>query len=157
MKCEEPCSIARSLEVLGERWTFLILRDALGGATRFSEFRESLKVAPDVLTDRLNTLIDAGVMTKQPYKEPGQRTRYRYELTDAGRDLRVVIGALQQWGDEHRPYEPGATIERRTPDGRPARVAFVDDQHTEIDGNEVLFVRTASYPTVNRVSNIWGP
>jgi DNA-binding HxlR family transcriptional regulator len=143
---EEPCSIARSLEVVGERWTFLILRDALGGATRFSEFKDSLKVAPDVLTDRLNTLVDAGVMTKQPYKEAGHRTRYSYHLTEAGQDLRVVIGALQQWGDEHRPYSPGATILRRTADGRPARVAFVDDRHEEIDGREVQFVRSASYP-----------
>jgi DNA-binding HxlR family transcriptional regulator len=142
-----PCSIARSLEVLGERWTFLILRDALGGATRFSQFRESLKVAPDVLTDRLNTLLDAGVMTKEPYKEPGHRTRYSYELTEAGQDLRVIVGALQQWGDEHRPYEPGATMVRRTADGRPARVAFVDDRHVEIDSKDVRFVRTATYPS----------
>ncbi|MCW2528062.1 MAG: transcriptional regulator, HxlR family [Pseudonocardiales bacterium] len=143
---EEPCSIARSLEVLGERWTFLILRDALGGSTRFSEFKDSLKVAPDVLTDRLNTLVEAGVMTKEPYREPGHRTRYSYHLTEAGQDLRVVVGALQQGGDEHRPYSLGATILRRTADGSPVRVAFVDDRHREIDGGEVQFVRTASYP-----------
>jgi len=59
---EPNCSIARSLEVLGERWTFLILREALSGATRFAQFREALGIAPDVLTDRLSTLVEYGVL-----------------------------------------------------------------------------------------------
>ena len=89
----EPCAIARSLGVLGERWTFLIVREALWGATRFGEFRDALGVAPDVLTARLARLVDAGVMEKVPYQEPGSRQRWAYELTPAGRDLQVVLGA----------------------------------------------------------------
>src|SRR5882762_1883694 len=69
------CSIARSLGVLGERWTFLILREAMDGVTRFAQFRDALGIAPDVLTDRLTTLVDYGVMTRAPYQEPGSRTR----------------------------------------------------------------------------------
>ena len=71
------CSIARSLCVLGERWTFLILREAFSGATRFSEFRDRLGVAPDVLTDRLATLTEAGGLTRELYQEPGRRLQQR--------------------------------------------------------------------------------
>jgi DNA-binding HxlR family transcriptional regulator len=146
-KTETPCSIARALEVTGERWTFLIVREALAGVTRFAEFRDRLKVAPDVLSDRLATLVDAGVMEKRPYREPGSRARFSYHLTEAGRELRVVLGALQQWGDAHRPREKGATIIRRTADGdRPVSVAFVDDTGAVVPLERVEFRRTAAYP-----------
>jgi DNA-binding HxlR family transcriptional regulator len=107
---EPNCSIARSLEVLGERWTFLVLREALSGATRFAQFREALGIAPDVLTDRLSTLVEYGVLAREPYQEPGRRSRFAYRLTTAGRELLVVLGALQQWGDEHLPQGPGKVI-----------------------------------------------
>src|ERR1700712_3660084 len=94
------CSIARTVGVLGERWTFLILREALWGVTRFAQFRDALGIAPDVLTERLNTLVEYGVLTRSPYQEPGRRARFEYEVTTAGRELQVVLGALQQWGDE---------------------------------------------------------
>src|SRR6266516_5933377 len=122
------CSIARSLDVLGERWTFLVLREAFSGVTRFADFRAVLGVAPDVLSDRLSTLVEAGVLTRQPYREPGSRSRFSYHLTPAGRELLVVLGALQQWGDEHLPPPGGPTIVRRNRrSGRPLRVDFVDD------------------------------
>jgi DNA-binding HxlR family transcriptional regulator len=145
---QQPCSIARSLEVLGERWTFLILREALSGTTRFAEFRAALGVAPDVLSDRLATLVGAGVLEKRPYREPGARARDSYHLTPAGEELRVVLGALQQWGDEHLPYELGPTIVRRTAEGdRPVHVGFVDDEGREVPLENVRFIRTAAYPT----------
>jgi len=144
---DRMCSIARSLEVLGERWTFLILREALSGTTRFADFRSELGMAPDVLSNRLATLVDAGVMEKQPYREPGARVRDSYHLTPAGRDLQLVLSALQQWGDEHRPYELGPTIVRRTVDGdRPVHVGFIDDTGREVPLEGVAFVRTALYP-----------
>lgn len=143
---QQTCSIARSLEVLGERWTFLILREALSGTTRFADFRAALGVAPDVLSDRLATLVASGVLEKRPYREPGARARDSYHLTEAGRELQVVLGALQQWGDEHRPYEPGPTVLRRTADGRPVHVGFVDDEGREVPLDEVRFLRTATYP-----------
>src|ERR1700754_1351596 len=144
---DRMCSTARSLEVLGERWTFLILREAFSGTTRFADFRSELGVAPDVLSNRLATLVDAGVLEKQPYRDPGARVRDSYHLTPAGRDLQVMLGALQQWGDEHRPYELGPTIVRRTVDGdRPVHVGFIDDTGREVPLEGVAFVRTALYP-----------
>lgn len=143
---ENSCSIARSLEVLGERWTFLVVREALSGTTRFAEFRANLQVAPDVLTTRLNTLVAAGVLERRPYQEEGRRVRHDYHLTPAGAELQVVLGALQQWGDAHRPYALGATIDRRSADGRPLHVAFVDEAGQEVPLAEVRFERTASYP-----------
>jgi DNA-binding HxlR family transcriptional regulator len=144
---QQTCSIARSLEVLGERWTFLILREALSGTTRFADFRAALGVAPDVLSDRLATLVAGGVLEKRPYREPGARARDSYHLTPAGRELQIVLGALQQWGDEHRPYEPGPTVARRSADGRRLRVAFVDDEGAEVPLEEVRFRRTSTYPS----------
>jgi DNA-binding HxlR family transcriptional regulator len=145
-KAEPACSIARSLDVLGERWTFLVVREALAGVTKFADFRRVLGVAPDVLTERLATLVGAGVLEKRPYQEPGARARSSYHLTRAGEDLRVVLGALQQWGDAHRPRAEGPTVVRRTVDGdRPVRVAFVDDTDTAVPDGGVVFVRTAAY------------
>ena len=105
---ESICSVARSLGVLGERWTFLILREAFLGATKFAEFRDRLGVAPDVLSDRLSTLVEYGVMEREPYQEPGARLRFAYRLTPAGAELQVVLSALQQWGDKHLPRPEGA-------------------------------------------------
>jgi DNA-binding HxlR family transcriptional regulator len=147
-RAEPACSIARALEVLGERWTFLIVREAVAGVSRFADFRRVLGIAPDVLTERLTTLVAAGVLEKRPYQEPGARARFSYHLTQAGKDLRVVLGALQQWGDEHCPRVEGPTIVRRTVDGdRPVRVAFVDDTDAAVPASDVAFVRTAAYPT----------
>jgi len=144
---EPVCSIQRSLGVLGERWTFLILREAFFGVTRFSDFRDRLGVAPDVLTDRLNTLTEAGVLTREPYQEPGRRARYAYRLTPAGRELQVVLGSLQQWGDEHLPPPGGPTVARRARGtGGPLHIGFVDEQGREVALDDVEFVPTANYP-----------
>jgi DNA-binding HxlR family transcriptional regulator len=144
---ESSCSIARSLGVLGERWTILILREALSGSTRFAEFRDALGVAADVLSGRLATLVSYGVMDREPYQEPGRRTRFAYHLTDAGRELLVVLGALQQWGDKHLPWPDGPTIERRaTRTDRPVHVAFVDDLGYEVPAGDVAMIRTDAYP-----------
>jgi DNA-binding HxlR family transcriptional regulator len=142
---QNACAIARTLAVVGERWTLLILRDAFLGATRFSEFRRSLGVAPDVLADRLATLVEHGVLTRATYREPGRRAREEYRLTDAGRELQIVLGALQQWGDTHLPWPDGPTVLRCGPDGAPLHVGFVDGQGDEVD--DVTFERTAAYPT----------
>ena len=147
MESEPACSIARSLTVLGERWTFLILREALGGATRFAQFRDALGIAPDVLADRLATLVTYGVLTREPYQEPGRRGRYGYQLTPAGRELQVVLGALQQWGDTHLPRPEGPTLLRRQRGtDRPLHVAYVDDDGREIAPDDVAFVRTPASP-----------
>jgi DNA-binding HxlR family transcriptional regulator len=126
--CPDPtCGIARSLEVLGERWALLVVRDAFYGTTRFSEFRASLGVSPDILTARLATLVEAGVMSRQTYREPGEREREEYLLTDAGRELMPVLAALGRWGAVHRPAEEALGTGRYidTASGERVQVAFV--------------------------------
>lgn len=92
------CSIAQSLEIVGEWWTLLILRDAFLGIRRFDDFVERLGISRNVLTDRLDTLVDAGVLERRAYDEA--RSRYDYLLTDKGRALWPVLTALRQWGDQ---------------------------------------------------------
>lgn len=145
----DRCAIARSLGVLGERWTLLILREALAaGSKRFSEFRSRLGVAPDILAARLNTLVEHGVMEKTPYREPGKRVRHSYMLTDAGQELLVVLLALQQWGDKHLPWPAGPSMLRRVEDTeRPVHVGFIDDDGHEVDRTSVALISTAAAST----------
>ena len=99
------CPIARTLDVLGDRWTLLIVRDAIAGSTRFTEFRESLGMPRDVLSDRLDTLVEGGVLDRRTVSREGQRARDEYFVTDAGRELMVVLGALGDWGARNRPWD----------------------------------------------------
>lgn len=102
---DQVCSIARSLEVIGERWTLLILRDAVLGAERFEEFQDSLGIASNVLTNRLKLLCDEGVLERLPDdKRPG---RPKYVLTDKGRELAPALIVLIKWGDRHYPSPGG--------------------------------------------------
>lgn len=105
------CSIARALELIGEKWTILVLRDAFNGARRFSDFQEHLGIPRPVLTDRLATLVAAGVLARVPYQAPGQRTRFEYQLTERGQELHVVMVALARWGDRHLAGEDGPPVE----------------------------------------------
>ncbi len=92
------CSIAQCLDVVGEWWSLLIVRDVFLGWTRFEEFHERLGISRNVLNDRLNRLVDAGVLRRVPYSEHPPRDDYR--LTDKGRDLWPVLTAMRQWGDK---------------------------------------------------------
>lgn len=94
----QVCSIARALDVVGERWSLLIIRDALfAGVTRFSDFQHNLGVATNVLTSRLDTLVAAGIMERRRYCDhPAQ---YEYPLTEKGRDFAPALIALTEWGD----------------------------------------------------------
>ena len=92
------CSIARSLELVGEWWTFLILRESFNGVRRFDDMQKHLGIARNVLTNRLNSLVENGILSKVRYQEKPER--YEYRLTDKGRDLYPVLLALKQWGDK---------------------------------------------------------
>jgi DNA-binding HxlR family transcriptional regulator len=107
---DERCPIARSLDVLGEKWTLMIVRDALGGSSRFSQFQQSLGIPREVLTARLASLVDGGVLERTTYKPEGARAREEYVLTDAGRDLSLVLLALGGWADRHRPSERASDL-----------------------------------------------
>jgi DNA-binding HxlR family transcriptional regulator len=93
------CSIAQCLEVVGEWWTLLILRDVFLGVTRFDEFQARLGISRNVLNQRLVRLVEHGILVKAPYSE--HPPRYDYRLTDKGRDLWPVITIMRQWGDKH--------------------------------------------------------
>jgi DNA-binding HxlR family transcriptional regulator len=101
----QTCSIARSLEIVGERWTFLIVRNALRGQCRFDSFLHSLGLPRNVLTDRLNTLVEHGILERVPYQQRPLRNEYR--LTPKGRDLMPILLALMQWGDRYTTDEKG--------------------------------------------------
>lgn len=93
------CPISSSLDILGDRWTLLVMRDALGGKTRFSEFERSPERIPtNILTDRLNRLVNAELLERVRI---GSSSRHAYQPTDRGRDLRPVLLALAQWGNDH--------------------------------------------------------
>ncbi|NYI04853.1 winged helix-turn-helix transcriptional regulator [Allostreptomyces psammosilenae] len=104
------CSVARALAVVGERWSLLIVREALDGARRFGEFRTRLGIASNLLTNRLNTLVAAGVLRRIPYQDPGDRQRFEYQLTEQGLDLRPTLVALLEWGDKYLADPQGPSV-----------------------------------------------
>jgi DNA-binding HxlR family transcriptional regulator len=101
---EEPrCQIVRTLDIVGEKWSLLIVRNAFRGQTRFSEFRDQLGIPSDILTARLATLVERGIFEKHSYRDAGNRERSSYHLTEAGRGLNTVMAAINQWGEEFNP------------------------------------------------------
>jgi len=104
----QVCSAARTLELVGERWTLLILRDAFLGIRRFGEFQQSLGVARNVLAARLDRLVDEGVLERRRYQERPERFEYR--LTEKGIALWPVLIALTQWGDAYAAEDQGAPM-----------------------------------------------
>lgn len=107
----ENCSVQRTLDVIGEKWTLLILREAFNGVRRFEQMREHLEIADAVLARRLRTLVDESVLAAVPYREPGHRTRHEYRLTETGLDLYPVLIALLRWGDRHRADPEGPAVD----------------------------------------------
>jgi DNA-binding HxlR family transcriptional regulator len=105
---EVQCAIARSLDRVGEWWSILILRDAFQGLTRFGQFQDSLRIAPNMLTRRLNGLVEAGLLERRQYHE--RPPRHEYLLTELGRDFRPVLWSLLAWGNKHFMPE-GHTVE----------------------------------------------
>jgi DNA-binding HxlR family transcriptional regulator len=95
----QNCSIAGTLELIGERWTLLILRDAFHRVRRFEDFQRRLGIARNVLSNRLQTLVDAGILERRLYQE--HPARYEYRLTEKGIDLWPVLMALVRWGDKY--------------------------------------------------------
>ncbi len=134
------CPIARSVDVLGQKWVLLIVREVMGGHTRFADIRARLGVASDVLTARLDLLVEHGVLARRTYREPGERSRPEYVLTDAGGRLAPVLAALAAWGEAELP-RAGSTRVRAVDavTGAPLRMAFVG-----ADGRESASVTVRS-------------
>lgn len=125
----ENCSVQRTLDVIGEKWTLLVLREAFNGVRRFDDMRRHMGVSEPVLADRLRTLVAAGVLRTEPYREAGSRTRTQYRLTQKGLDLFPVLISLLQWGDRYASDgEPPLIVhERATGRGVEAVVRAVGD------------------------------
>lgn len=106
----ENCSIQRTLKVIGDKWTLLVLREAFNGVRRFDQIRDHVGISDAVLSDRLRKLVRAGVLDVSPYREPGRRIRHEYRLTDKGADLYPVMIALLQWGDRYCADPAGPSV-----------------------------------------------
>ena len=118
------CPIARGLERVGEWWSILILRDAFGGLTRFDEFQKSLDIAPNMLTRRLNALVEGGLLERRRYSE--RPPRDEYVLTQRGRDFRPVLQAFMAWGNRHFTPEGISVQLVDAATGTPAEPVMVD-------------------------------
>jgi DNA-binding HxlR family transcriptional regulator len=103
-----PCSIARTLDVVGDWWTLLVVRDVSLGLHRFDQIQENLGIARNVLTERLHHLVDEGILRREPYQEHPERFEYR--LTSKGDDLFGILMALWAWGDEHEAGPEGPPL-----------------------------------------------
>jgi DNA-binding HxlR family transcriptional regulator len=110
------CSVARTANIVADPWTLLVLRDLFLGLTRFDQFTRDLGIATNVLTDRLATLVDAGLVVREPYQD--NPVRHDYHLTAAGKDLYGVVVSLMAWGDRHL-----------APEGAPLRLHHTTCDH----------------------------
>jgi DNA-binding HxlR family transcriptional regulator len=118
----DRCTIAKSLEVISTRSAFLILREAFYGTTRFDDFAERAGISEPVTAARLRELVDEGLLEREDYREPGQRTRQRYRLTPKGADLFPALAGLMQWGDRWLDDRGGPVELRHHGCGEPVSV-----------------------------------
>src|SRR3954451_5220593 len=140
---QESCSVAQVLEIVGERWTWLIIRDAFLGVTRFIDFEQSLGIARNVLTDRLNKLVDEGIFERVRYQEHPPRDEY--QLTPKGSDLFTALNALRQWGDQYVSAKPMRLL-RRKADKPPVLAALVPEGATVLPADEIDLVPAPGFP-----------
>jgi DNA-binding HxlR family transcriptional regulator len=106
----DNCTIARAMEILGESWTFVVLRDIFAGIRRFDDMRERTGISRQVLANRLAMLVEHGVLRREPYREPGARVRHEYRLTDMGLDLYPLLVALGEWGNRYLADPEGPPV-----------------------------------------------
>lgn len=128
----DRCSIDKAMRAIGTRSAILLLREAYYGTTRFDDFARRVGITEAVAAARLKELTELGVLAKQPYREPGQRTRYEYVLTDMGRDLLPVVLGLMQWGDKYLQDDAGPLEVVDTQTGSPVQVRMQN-----ADGDDV--------------------
>lgn len=133
----ETCSIAGTLDALGDTWSILVLRELFFGVHRFNDLQRDLGVSRSVLTDRLGRLVALGVVRAVPYQEPGERARSEYRLTRKGVDLLPVIISLKEWGDRHLDdgVGPISLFDRET--GEPIRLELRTPSGRQVAANEI--------------------
>jgi len=129
----ENCTIGAALAIVGEKWTFLVLREAFNGVRRFDDIRRRISAPRQILSDRLARLVDEGLLRKVPYREPGQRARSEYRLTEKGLALFPVMVALLEWGNAYAASPAGPVVELRHRDcGAPVRLRLACDEGHEV-------------------------
>ncbi|HEY6592504.1 MAG TPA: helix-turn-helix domain-containing protein [Asanoa sp.] len=106
----DNCTVARAMEILGERWTLVVLREVFNGIRRFDDMRVRTGIPRQVLANRLAMLVDRGVLRREPYREPGARVRHEYRLTAMGLDLWTVLVAVLTWGDRYLADPDGSPL-----------------------------------------------
>lgn len=145
------CPVAATLDVIGDRWSLLVLREVFHGVTRFGVLQSRLGVARNVLSQRLATLVEKGVLERVPYREPGSRPREEYRLTPKGEDLRLVLVALAEYGDRWFAAPDGPPVVRTHREcGTPVRLALTCEAGHEIDPGREL--RSVPGPGARRAS-----
>ena len=129
----EACSIARTLALIGDRWTLLVLRDVANGVGRFDELASHLGIARNVLSSRLARLLKGGLVTRTAYREAGARERHEYRLSGPGRELMPILLAFMAWGDRNLagPEGPPAVV-RHADCGAPIRVSLTCEEGHEL-------------------------
>ena len=126
------CGMAQAIEILGDRWSLLILREALYGVTRFDDIRADIGIPKSVLSQRLGALVDQGILTKQMYKEDGKRARYAYVPTEAGREFALPLLAIMQWGDKHVRDNNSRVTMHDSSSGQALSVGLVREDGTSV-------------------------
>jgi streptomycin 3"-adenylyltransferase len=134
------CPVARTLDVVGDWWTLLIVRDAFAGLSRFSDFQQSLGLAKNILSARLGKLIAHGIIERRTSSDGGARCEYH--LTDRGRELRVILLAIRQWGEDHLFAEGEPMMMAHDQANRPiARLRMMDQDGRPLRPDEVIRMR----------------
>jgi len=139
------CNLARSFELIGDRWTLLILRSALYGVRRFDDFQADLDVPRSVLSNRLAALVESGIMERREYREKGQRARVEYPLTRMGRTLGLPFFAMTQWGDRWLGDRPSPFTLRSRASGQKLSAAWADEGGRPVQASEIEGVIDPAY------------
>ena len=130
----DNCTIGRTMAILGERWTFVVLREVFNGIRRFEDIRTHTSIPRQVLTNRLALLVEHGILRKQPYQPAGERVRHEYRLTDKGFDLYPVLAAIADWGDRYLADPQGTPNELAHRDcGAPVHAVLTCEAGHHID------------------------
>jgi DNA-binding HxlR family transcriptional regulator len=135
----QNCTIGAALDIVGEKWTFLVLREAFNGVRRFDDIRRRISAPRQILSDRLNRLVSDGLLRRVPYQEPGQRARSEYRLTEKGLELFPVIVSLLEWGNKYAASPEGPVVELTHRDcGAPVRLQLTcEEGHALASAREV--------------------
>lgn len=133
----DRCPIDRAMQAVGSRSAMLLLREAYYGSTRFDDLAARAGITEAVAANRLKELVDVGLLTREPYREPGQRTRHEYVLTDSGRDLMPAVFALGQWAATHLPRRGTPSLEHDGC-GAPVRIEFRCERGHEVTDADLV-------------------